>query len=168
MLRQMAPLKSCFQSHCCIKIRFYQLWQLWIHVVQCTQFMNWQIDEIGLCCCRIRAWLLLRFSFLVLLSRLVLSLEVGVLSTALFLVGAKASRFDSNDSPLLFDNVGKMPFASSLEGMNWWLPSYFLGVQMIVVSSNTYSGLVAKSAYFLYDWIFCRWFTLLAVLTCVP
>lgn len=52
------------------------------------------------------------------LSRLVLSLEVGVLSTALFLVGAKASRFDSNDSPLLFDNVGKMPFASSLEGMN--------------------------------------------------
>lgn len=48
-----------------------------------------------------------------------------------------------------------MLFANSLEGINLWL-SYYLGVQMIVVLSVVYSGLVAESGYLLYDCNFRR------------
>lgn len=71
-------------------------------------------------------------------------------SVALCLSQAKASTFNSNCSPLLIDIVDEMLFVNSFEGINLWL-SYYLGVQMIVVLSVVYSGLVAESGHLLYD-----------------
>lgn len=71
-------------------------------------------------------------------------------SVALCLSQAKASTFNSKCSPLLIDIVDEMLFVNSFEGINLWL-SYYLGVQMIVVLSVVYSGLVAESGHLLYD-----------------